>query len=170
MAIKGPGTQRGHPALSGLLGHWRGTTRVAAGPWGPERSVEAEVTYSQVAAGQGVVQSYRHVEPDGNHFEGHGIFTVDPVHHDVLWYYVDNSGVPPGAAARCTWHDHVLRVERHGVGGWTRHSIWVQNDVLTHVTELRSAAGDDGGDAPDAGTNGKGSTYRPFMRSVFHKA
>jgi hypothetical protein len=132
--------------------------------------VEAEVTYSQVAAGQGVVQSYRHVEPDGSHFEGHGIFTVDPVHHDVLWYYVDNSGVPPGAAARCTWHDHVLRVERHGVGGWTRHSIWVQDEVLTHVTELRSVAGDDGGDAPDAGTNGKGSTYRPFMRSVFHKA
>ena len=120
--------------------------------------------------GQGLVQSYRHVEPDGSHFEGHGIFTVDPVHHDVLWYYIDSSGVPPGAAARCTWQDGVLRVERHGGGGWTRHSIWVQDDVLTHVTELRSAGQDDGGGALETGMDGKGPVYRPFMRSVFHKA
>ena len=170
MAVNGPGTPRGHPALLGLLGHWRGTTLVAAGPWGPEHSVDAEVTYSRVAGGQGLVQSYRHVEPDGSHFEGHGIFTVDPVHHDVLWYYIDSSGVPPGAAARCTWQDGVLRVERHGGGGWTRHSIWVQDDVLTHVTELRSAGQDDGGGALETGMDGKGPVYRPFMRSVFHKA
>lgn len=167
--VQGPGLQRGHAALSALLGHWRGSTLVAAGPWGPERSLDAEVTYSQVAGGQGVVQSYRHVEPDGSHFEGHGIFTVDPVHNDVLWYYIDSSGVPPGTAARCTWHDPVLRVERRGAGGWTRHSIRVDGDVLTHVTELKSLAKDDAGDAPEARTDGRGSAYKSFMRSVFRR-
>jgi len=123
-----------------------------------------------------VVQSYRHREPDGSHFEGHGIFTVDPARNDVLWYYVDSAGVPPGTAARCTWHDHVLRVERRAAGRWTRHSIWVEGDVLTHVTELRSAAkdhndnGPEAGDAAEASSDGRRSAYKPFMRSVFRKA
>lgn len=163
------GLERGHPALSGLLGHWRGSTHVTAGPWGPEHTVDAEVTYSQVAGGLGVVQSYRHREPDGSHFEGHGIFTVDPVHNDVLWYYVDSTGVPPGSAARCTWRDGVLRVERPSAAGWTRHSIQVEGDGLTHITELRSRRRDDGGGAPETGIDGNASPYRPFMRSEFHR-
>ena len=168
----GSGMEQGHPGLSGFLGHWRGRTQVAAGPWGPARSVDAEVTYSRVAGGLGVVQSYRHVEPDGSHFEGHGIFTVDPVHHDVLWYYVDSTGVPPGTAARCTWRNGVLRVERHSDAGWTRHSLVVDHDVLTHVTELRSVAKDDDGGAAgaNAAADGRSPTYRPFMRSVFQRA
>lgn len=174
--MDGAGMEHGHPALSGLLGHWRGHTRVAAGPWGPERSVDAEVTYSNVAGGLGVVQSYRHVEPDGSHFEGHGIFTVDPVHNDVLWYYVDSTGVPPGTAARCTWRNGILRVERHSDAGWTRHSLLLDDGVLTHVTELRSATRsatkDDGGGAAgaEAAVDGRSPAYRPFMRSVFRKA
>ncbi|WP_324644688.1 DUF1579 family protein [Pseudarthrobacter sp. LT1] len=164
--------EQGHPALSGLLGRWRGQTQVAAGPWGPERSVDAEVTYSQVAGGLGVVQSYRHVEPDGSHFEGHGIFTVDPVHNDVLWYYVDSTGVPPGTAARCTWRDGVLRVDRPSDAGWTHHSLLLRDGVLTHVTELRSSARDDDGGVAgaDAAADGRSPAYRPFMRSVFHRA
>ncbi|WP_168225761.1 DUF1579 family protein [Pseudarthrobacter sp. NIBRBAC000502771] len=168
--MNGAGVRHGPHALSGLLGHWRGRTQVAAGPWGPERSVDAEVTYSQVAGGLGVVQSYRHAEPDGSHFEGHGIFTIDPVHNDVLWYYVDSAGVPLGSATRCTWRDGVLRVERRTAGSWTRHSIEVADGVLTHVTELRSAGQDDGGDTPEAGTDGNESPYKPFMRSEFHRA
>ncbi|KRE79065.1 DUF1579 family protein [Arthrobacter sp. Soil764] len=167
--MNGPTVERTHPGLSRLVGHWRGHTYVASGPWGPEHSVDAEVSYHQVAGGLGVVQSYRHVEPDGSHFEGHGIFTVDPVRKDVLWYYVDSTGVPPGSAARCTWRDGVLRVERPSDAGWTRHSVHVEGDILIHVTELRVMGKDDGGDAPDAGTNGKASPYRPFMRSEFHR-
>lgn len=168
--MNGAGVRHGPHALSGLLGHWQGYTRVAAGPWGPEHRVNAEVTYTGVAGGLGVVQSYRHVEPDGSHFEGHGIFTIDPVHNDVLWYYVDSAGVPLGSATRCTWRDGVLRVERRTAGSWTRHSIEVADDVLTHVTELRSAGQDDAGDTPEAGTDGNESPYRPFMRSEFHRA
>ncbi|WP_411376041.1 DUF1579 family protein [Arthrobacter sp. MPF02] len=168
-----------HPALAVLLGHWRGSTRLAPGPWGPERTVEAEVTYRRAAGGFAVVQSYRHLEPDGSHFEGHGIFTIDPDHKDVLWYYVDSSGPAPGLPARCTWHDGILRVERRGSAGWTRHSVRVDGEVLSHVTELRrqgqagapeEAGGGSSGDVHGAAANGTGSAFIPFMTSTFRRS
>ncbi|WP_240793628.1 MULTISPECIES: DUF1579 family protein [unclassified Arthrobacter] len=160
---------RAPKALAGFLGHWRGITRFAAGPWGPERAVDAEVTYTPVAGGSAVVQSYRHLEPDGTHFEGHGIFTVDPDHQDVFWYYVDNAGPALAAAARCTWQHGALRVEREGGAGWTRHTLRVDGGVLTHVTELRTRGGksaEQGAGMPD----GTGSAYVPFLTSSFQRA
>lgn len=168
-----------HPALAGLLGAWRGSTRLAPGPWGPERTVEAEVTYRRAAGGYAVVQSYRHVEADGSHFEGHGVFTLDPDHPDVFWYYVDSTGGTPDAPSRCTWHDGVLRVERRGSGGWTRHSVSLDGEVLRHVTELRSQVqgghpeeehpGSGVGDVHGAAANGTGSAFIPFMTSTFRR-
>ena len=184
------GSRHDHPALLGLLGHWRGSTRLAAGPWGPERTVDAEVTYVRVAGGFAVAQSYHHVEADDSHFEGHGIFTVDRDHQDVFWYYVDSTGLRPGTPARCTWHGNALRAERHSDAGWTRHTIRVEADILTHITELRSggmAAADAPSagsasapysSAPGAGASGSGSAgerdgktggYTPFMTSRFHR-
>ena len=143
-----PGTV--HAVLENFLGHWRGTTRLAASAWGPERTATAEVNYTRAAGGYAVVQSYRHTEADGTHFEGHGVFTVDPDHEDVLWYYVDSLGLPPGTPARCTWVDGILRVERHSDRGTARHTFQVDNGVLTHTAELRL------GDAPH---------FVPFMVS-----
>ncbi|TAP44250.1 DUF1579 family protein [Arthrobacter sp. S39] len=143
-----PGTV--HAVLENFLGSWRGTTRLAASAWGPERTATAEVNYVRAAGGYAVVQSYRHTEADGTHFEGHGVFTVDPDHEDVLWYYVDSLGLPPGTPARCTWVDGILRVERHSDRGTARHTFQVDNGVLTHTAELRL------GDAPH---------FVPFMVS-----
>jgi hypothetical protein len=161
-------------ALAGFLGHWRGSTRFAAGPWGPERTVDAEVTYTPVAGGSAVVQSYSHREPDGTHSEGHGIFTVDPDHQDVFWYYVDSAGPAPAAASRCTWHDGALRVERRGGAGWTRHTLRLEGDVLTHVTELRTrgdtATGGSGMHEEAGAADGTGSAYVPFMTSSFQRS
>ena len=156
-------------ALAGFLGHWRGSTRFAAGPWGPERTVDAEVNYTPVAGGAAIVQSYRHLEPDGTHFEGHGIFTVDPDHQDVFWYYVDNASPAQGAPARCTWHDGALTVERRGSAGWTRHTLSINDDVLTHVTDLRTR-GDRTKREESGGANGTGSSYIPFMTSSFQRS
>lgn len=159
-------------ALVAFLGRWRGSTRFAAGPWGPERTVDAEVTYTPVAGGSAVVQSYRHLEPDGTHSEGHGIFTVDPDHQDVFWYYVDNAGPAPVAAARCTWHDGALRVERRGGAGWTRHTLRVDGNVLTHITELRTRGGKTTSTTTDGsgGDDGTGPAYVPFMTSSFQRS
>lgn len=159
-----------HPALTGLLGSWRGSTELASGPWGPERTVEAEVTYRRAAGGFAVVQSYRHVEADGSHFEGHGIFTLDPDHPDVFWYYVDSTGAPPDAPSRCTWHDGVLRVERRGSAGWTRHTIRVEDTWLLHVTELRRPEREHDVAEAAAVANGKHPAFIPFMTSTFRRA
>ncbi|WP_327077631.1 DUF1579 family protein [Pseudarthrobacter chlorophenolicus] len=173
-----PGVPAGnHPALAGLLGAWRGTTELAAGPWGPQRTVDAEVAYRRAAGGFAVVQSYRHVEPDGSHFEGHGVFTLDPDHHDVFWYYVDSIGGTSGGPSRCTWHDGVLRVERRVGAGWTRHSITLtgasgsvpQSAVLVHITELRMGGKPDDVDVSTAGSNGKRPAFAPFMTSTFRR-
>lgn len=159
-------------ALAAFLGHWRGSTRFAAGPWGPGRTLDAEVTYTRVAGGFAVVQSYRHVEPDGKHFEGHGMFTVDPDHQDVLWYCVDSAGPAPDAPVRCLWHEGALRVERRGSAGWTRHTLRVDGDVLTHVTELRPRGDDatrESGLAERITADGTGTAYSPFMTSWFNR-
>lgn len=71
-----PGTA--HEALEIFVGRWLGTTELAASLWGPARTATAEVTFTRAAGGFAVVQSYRHTEADGTHFEGHGVFTVDP--------------------------------------------------------------------------------------------
>jgi hypothetical protein len=148
-----PGTV--HAVLENFLGHWRGTTRLAASAWGPERTADAEVSYTRAAGGFAVVQSYRHTEADGAHFEGHGVFTVDPDHEDVLLYYVDSMGLPPGPPSRCTWVDGVLRVERHSNRGTARHTFRVRDGVLTHTAELR--LGDD-------------ADFVPFMVSECRRA
>jgi hypothetical protein len=148
-----PGTV--HAVLEDFLGHWRGTTRLASSAWGPERSAAAEISFTRAAGGFAVVQSYRHTETNGSHFDGHGVFTVDPDHNDVLWYYVDSMGQPPGTPARCTWVDGVLRVERHSARGTARHTFRVADGVLTYSAELRL---------------GEGLRFVPFMNSECHRA
>lgn len=153
MNLPQPGTV--HTVLENFLGHWRGTTRLAATAWGPERSAVAEISFTRAAGGFAVVQSYRHTEADGTHFDGHGVFTVDPDREDVLWYYVDSMGLPPGTPARCTWVDNVLRVERHSDRVTARHTFRVDDDVLSHIAELRL---------------GEGQDFVPFMTSEFRRA
>ncbi|MDE8670057.1 DUF1579 family protein [Pseudarthrobacter sp. H3Y2-7] len=148
-----PGTV--HAVLEDFLGRWRGTTRIAASAWAPEHTASAEVNYTRAAGGYAVVQSYRHTEPDGSHFEGHGVFTVDPDHNDVLWYYVDSLGQTPAAPSRCMWQDGVLRVERRSDRGTARHTFRVDDGVLTHTAELRF--GDSAG-------------FIPFMTSECRRA
>lgn len=141
MNLPQPGTVQA--VLENFLGHWRGITRLDASAWGPKRTASAEVSYTRAAGGYAVVQSYRHTEADGTHFEGHGVFTVDRDHNDILWYHVDSMGLPPGAPARCTWVDGVLRVERHSDRGTARHTFRVDNDLLIHTAELRLGDGQD---------------------------
>ncbi|GGI93824.1 DUF1579 family protein [Pseudarthrobacter scleromae] len=164
-----PRTDHGHPALANLLGRWRGTTRLESGPWGAERTVDAEMTFTLVAGGSAVVQSYRHTESDGSHFEGHGIFTVDPVRRDVLWYYVDSVNPAPDAPVRCTWHDGDLQVERHAGAGSIRHTLRVTGGVLFDVAELRrdDSAGTDLRDRSAA--DGATALYKPFMTSRYRR-
>ena len=150
-----PQPSTAHEALQTFVGRWLGTTELAASPWGPARTAAAEVTVTRAAGGFAVVQSYLHTEPDGTHFEGHGVFTVDPDHDETLWYYVDSMGRPPAAPARGVWHNSMLTVERHSDRGTARHTFRVDRDVLIHTAELRL---------------GEGQDFQPFMTSVCRRA
>ena len=144
-----------HEALEIFVGRWLGTTELAASHWGPARTAAAELTFTRAAGGFAVVQTYRHTEADGSHFEGHGVFTVDPDHDETLWYYVDSMGRPPAAPARGVWHGSMLTVERHSDRGTARHTFRVDQGVLIHTAELRL------GEAQD---------FSPFMTSICHRA
>lgn len=147
---------KGHAAelLRDFIGHWRGITEMAQSPWGAARTAEAEAVFTQAAGGYAVVQSYRHREPDGTHFEGHGMFTVDPAHGDTLWYYVDSMGRPPSAPVRGTWHAGTLTMDRRTPEGVARHAFRVEDGVLVHTAELRLE-----------GT----AEFTPLLKSVFRK-
>ncbi|MCA4134626.1 DUF1579 domain-containing protein [Arthrobacter sp. M4] len=140
--------------MAALLGRWRGTTEILPSPGGPVRLADAEVTFTLAAGGYAVIQSYRHTEPDGSHFEGHGIFTVDPDQGDTLWYFVDNAGSAPEAPARGTWHGDTLVIERRTAEGTSRHTFRVDDGVLTQIAELR---------------HGGATAFTPFFTSVCRK-
>lgn len=97
------------------------------------------------------------------------MFTLDPDHRDVLWYYVDSTGASPTAPSRCTWQDGILRVERHAGAGWTRHSISVAGALLLHVTELRTSGKGGGAPKQSAAANGRHPAFVPFMTSTFRR-
>lgn len=146
--------QHAAEALQAFLGQWRGSAELSASHWGPERTVYAEVSFTRAAGGHAVVQSYRHSEADGSHFEGHGVFTVDPDHGDTLWYFVDSTGRTPEAPARGHWHNGTLTLERHSPRGTARHSFRIEDGELVHTGSLRW------GDAKD---------FSPFMAARFRR-
>ncbi len=143
-----------YEALGEFLGRWSGTTHWEATPWGPERSAPAEVVFSAAAAGLAVTQSYRHMDADGNHTEGHGVFTMDPDRPDILWYHVNTPGLPPEPPARASWERGTLTVERRSDRGTARHTYRMESGVLTHSAGLRL---------------GTANEFTPFMSSVYRR-
>lgn len=150
-----PATAHAADILRDFIGHWRGITEIASSPWGTARTAEAEVVFTKAAGGHAVVQSYRHREPDGTHFEGYGMFTVDRDHGDTLWYYVDSMGKGPAAPVRGTWSGGVLTLDRRTADGVARHTFRVEDGVLVHTADLRLEGH---------------SGFSPLLKSVFRKS
>ncbi|QSZ50954.1 DUF1579 family protein [Arthrobacter sp. D5-1] len=150
-----PSSGQAAELLQDFIGHWRGITEIAASPWGSARTAEAEVVFTKAAGGYAVVQSYRHREADGTHFEGHGMFTVDRDHGDTLWYYVDSLGRSPASPVRGAWNAGTLTLDRRTADGVARHTFRVEDGVLVHTADLRLEG------TPD---------YSPLLRSFFRKA
>lgn len=138
-------------ALEAFLGRWAGTTQWPATPWGPARAAASEVTFSRAAAGLAVTHGYRHTEADGTAYEGHGVFTADPVHPDTLCYQVNSMGLPPEPPARARWQGGALTLERRSERGTARHTFRVEGGVLTHTAGFRL---------------GRAGEFIPFMTTV----
>ena len=100
-----------------LLGNWTGVEQLAAGG-----TARAMITFKLDVADQVVLQDYRQVRDDGAELVGHGVFLVDPVTADLLWWFFDSSGTPPSPVRG-------LQSSRELVLG-REHRFWVEDDQL----------------------------------------
>ena len=73
-----------------LLGNWTGVEQLSAG--GTARTM---ITFKLDVADHVVLQDYRQVRDNGAELTGHGVFLIDPVTFDLLWWFFDSSGIPP---------------------------------------------------------------------------
>ena len=73
-----------------LLGNWTGVEQL-----GPGGTARAMIVFKLDLQDQAVVQDYRRVADDGSELTGHGVFVVDPVTGNLLWWFFDSAGVPP---------------------------------------------------------------------------
>jgi hypothetical protein len=102
-----------------LLGNWTGVEQLAAGG-----TARAMITFKLDVADRVVLQDYRQVRADGGELAGHGVFLVDPVTDDLLWWFFDSTSTPPIPLRG-------LRIDRELVLGPHReHRFWISDDQL----------------------------------------
>ena len=102
-----------------LLGNWTGVEQLTGGG-----AARAMITFKLDVADRLVLQDYRQVRADGGELAGHGVFLVDPVTGDVLWWFFDSSGRPPTPLRG-------LHIGRELVLGPNReHRFWISDDQL----------------------------------------
>ena len=102
-----------------LLGNWTGVEQLTEGG-----TARAMITLKLDVADRVVLQDYRQVREDGAELTGHGVFLVDPVTADVLWWFFDSSGTPP-TPLRGVWTDGQLVL-----GPNQEHRFWLSDDQL----------------------------------------
>ena len=102
-----------------LLGNWTGVEQLAAGG-----TARAMITFKLDVADRAVLQDYRQVRDDGAELVGHGVFLVDPVTGDLLWWFFDSAGIPP-TPLRGLRSDGELVLGPHG-----EHRFWISDDQL----------------------------------------
>jgi hypothetical protein len=102
-----------------LLGNWTGVEQLTDGG-----SARAMVTFKLDVADRVVLQDYRQVRDNGAELTGHGVFLLDPVTNDLLWWFFDSSGTPPVPLRG-------LRTDLELVlGPNAEHRFWIINDQL----------------------------------------
>jgi hypothetical protein len=102
-----------------LLGNWTGVEQLTEGG-----TARAMITFKLDVADRVVLQDYRQVRENGAELTGHGVFLVDPVTSDLLWWFFDSSGTPP-IPLRGLQTDHGLVLGPH-----REHRFWISDDQL----------------------------------------
>ena len=105
-----------------LLGNWTGVEQLTEGG-----TARAMITLKLDVADRVVLQDYRQVREDGAELTGHGVFLVDPVTPDLLWWFFDSSGMPP-TPLRGLQTDHGLVLGPH-----QEHRFWIEDGQLHRI-------------------------------------
>jgi hypothetical protein len=105
-----------------LLGNWTGVERLIRGG-----TARAMIVFKLDLQDRAVVQDYRRVAEDGSELTGHGVFVVDPVTGNLLWWFFDSSGVPPTPLRGLSVEDALV------FGPHREHRLWLDGDRLRRV-------------------------------------
>ena len=105
-----------------LLGNWTGVEQLTDGD-----TARAMITFKLDVADRVVLQDYRQVRENGAELAGHGVFLVDPVTDDLLWWFFDSSGTPP-IPLRGLQTDRGLVLGPH-----REHRFWIENRKLHRI-------------------------------------
>jgi hypothetical protein len=102
-----------------LLGNWTGVEQLAdAG------TARAMITFKLDVAERVVLQDYRQVRDNGDELSGHGVFLIDPVTSELLWWFFDSSGTPPKPLRGSQTDGQLV------LGAQREHRFWISNDQL----------------------------------------
>jgi hypothetical protein len=102
-----------------LLWNWTGIEQLTAG--GTARTM---IIFKLDVADRVVLQDYRQVRDNGAELTGHGVFLVEPVTSDLLWWFFDSSGVPPTPLRGLQLGSELV------LGPHREHRFWIENDQL----------------------------------------
>lgn len=107
-------------SLSFLLGHRTGVNRMHATRWAAAGDA-AETTTAALSVGGSAIVQEQVQERDGQvAFVAHNVFTTDPATGEVVLYSFDSVGYLPDPAARGTWRDGELVLDRTTDRGQSR--------------------------------------------------
>ena len=104
--------------LLSFVGDWQGEERMTASPWSAGGSAMGRHHFEVVAGGTALAQSYRQSFGTGG-LSGHGVFTLDPLTGEVLWFWFDDFGYPPLDPARGDWEQGTLTLSKRTPRGET---------------------------------------------------
>lgn len=121
--------------LLALLGEWEGPEEIAATPWGPGGPALGQMSFRSDLDGFALLQDY--IEHKGGRvsFRGHGVFMIDPATKEVLWYWFDSMGFPPGDPARGQFDGQRLTLTRVTERGSSRYVYEISETTLAFSIE-----------------------------------
>ena len=126
-----------HERLLRFVGRWSGAETMAPSPWGPGGTAIGRTHCRRGLDGLALIQEYEQ-EKDGQVvFRGHGVLLVEPDTQDVLWWWFDSFGFPPGDPARGRWEGDVLLFDKASPMGESRYRYDFAGDRYRFTIENR---------------------------------
>jgi len=117
-----------HERLRAFAGEWEGAEQLFPSAWGPGGVARGRMSFREDLSGFALIQDYVEEKDSRVTFRGHGVFTIDPVSKEVLWYWFDSMGFPPEAPARGTFEGDVLTLTRESPRGASRYVYRITKD------------------------------------------
>ena len=126
-----------HERLLHFVGRWSGTEHMAPTQWGPGGTATGRTLCRRALDGLALIQEYEQ-EKDGQIvFRGHGVMLVEADTQNVLWWWFDSFGFPPGDPARGRWDGDVLLFEKATPMGDARYRYEFAGDRYRFTIENR---------------------------------